>query len=169
VLELDADKSRIRIRTYAEGMFARLAHDLELVCDGLRGTSDAHRATLEVDVGRIAVAGVLRGESVDPRGISENDKKDCLAKMRREVFPAGDLVRVEATLDGARAAVVVRMPDGRSTTTTIPVEVDGHRVKGSLALSLSKLGAPVVKGPMSAFRVRDTVEILFDVSFATAV
>ena len=165
---LDAAKSRIRIRTYAEGIFARLAHDLELVCEGVTGSVTDDRAEVVVPIASIAVAGVLRGESVDPQGLSDGDKKDCLAKMRREVFgdAVRDVVRVEARLDGRSAHVKVLLPSGKSFERSVPVEVDGRRVKGELEISLFKIGAPVVKGPMNAFRVKDAVRVLFDVSFA---
>lgn len=166
MLALDAAKSRIRIRTYAEGIFARLAHDLELVCEGVTGSAEGDRAEVVVPIASICVAGVLRGENVDPKGLSDGDKKDCLAKMRREVFASGDVVRVEARLEGRSAHVKLLLPNGSSFERSIPVEVDGQRVKGELEVSLFKLGAPVVKGPMNAFRVKDAVRVLFDVSFA---
>jgi len=39
------------------------------------------------------------------------------------------------------------------------------RVRGDLVVSLSALGSSTVKGPMNAFRVKDAVEISFDVVF----
>lgn len=166
MLELDAARSNIRIRTYAEGLFARLAHDLELVCREPTGQADDGHATVTVPVDKIEVAGVLRGERVDPAVLSASDKADVLAKMRREVFASGDAVRVEAALEGKQANVKVMVPNRRALEKTIPVEVDGTRVRGRLDVSLSAIGAPVVKGPMNAFRVKDVVSISFDVVFA---
>src|SRR4051812_42846316 len=84
MLVLDPQASTVVIRTYAEGLFARLAHDLELACTRLDGTSDdGRRARIEVSVGSIEVRGILGGGTLSP-----SEESDCLAKMRREVFHA---------------------------------------------------------------------------------
>jgi hypothetical protein len=42
---------------------------------------------------------------------------------------------------------------------------DDQRVSGRLELSIAGLGGGTVKGPMNAFRVKDTVEVLFDLEW----
>jgi len=175
-LTLDPAKSKIRIRTFAEGLFARLAHDLELHAKTVSGTATKSadkpdKASIDVDVYGIAVAGVLKDGHVDERGLSPGDKNDCLDKMRREVFKAkaGDVVHVEAFLDGTSARIEIVPPNGRKVErkTTVEVREDGGQifVKGKVELSLAAIGSDRVKGPMNAFRVKDVVEVLFDLSF----
>jgi hypothetical protein len=179
-LVLDADRSRVRIRTFAEGLFARLAHDLELVCRGITGSADVDQrtVTLVVPIGRIDVAGILSGSRVDARvdsgGLSPSDREDCLRKMRHDVFHAtGDeAVRVEGRADEAeRARVRVLPPHGRPVEQSISVRVEREqqdevtRVSGSFEVSLSALGSSTVKGPMNAFRVKDGVTVLFELVF----
>jgi hypothetical protein len=161
-------------------MFARLAHDLELTCKGLSGKArrlDARSlsgsASLEMPIGAIEVAGTLQGDRVDERGLSAGDKKDCLEKMRKDVFQAGPaaVVRVEVTLEAGSARLRVTPPNGRAVERTVRPNVsdeDGGRVrvKGQIDLSLAALGSAPVKGPMNAFRVKDRVDVLFDVVFA---
>lgn len=179
-LVLDSKRSRVRIRTFAQGLLARLAHDLELACpdvvgSGERNDDDSGHATLEVPIAKIEVAGTLRGDRVDAGGLSADDRTDCLRKMRREVFhssQADDVVRVEATLESGRARVRVTVPNGRSIERTAETKVrpdaeDVH-VTGRVVLSLAALGSEPVKGPMNAFRVKDDVEVLFDVVFGAA-
>jgi hypothetical protein len=36
---------------------------------------------------------------------------------------------------------------------------------GALTIAISSIGGATVKGPMNAFRVKDDVEVLFDVVF----
>jgi hypothetical protein len=172
-LTLDPQKTKILIRTFAEGLFARLAHDLELVATRATGTAtrdgaDRATATLEIDV-----AGVLHKDGhVEDRGLSPSDKHDCIDKMRREVFraKAGDVVKVTATLEGKGARVEVVPPNGRKVTRTIDVVLEEEgasvRVKGKVDVSLSAIGSATVKGPMNAFRVKDIVEVHFDAVFA---
>lgn len=174
-LTLASDRSRLRLHTFAEGLFARLAHDLELTCaevagsaarDGAKGS-----ASLSVPLSGIGVAGVLKDGRVDASVLSASDQRDVLEKMRREVFHAsGDAaVKVEAEHDGASARVRVIPPKGPEVTSTVRPEVrdedGGVRVSGKVEVSLSAIGSDVVKGPMGAFRVKDRVEVLFDLLF----
>lgn len=181
-LLLDPAKSRVRIRTFAEGFFAKLAHDLELTCAKLEGRASRNddsltmgTATVDVPVGGIEVAGILKGDSVDERGLSPSDRDDCLSKMRKDVFQSGAsaTVRVHIVLDGGSARVKIVPPNGRSVERTMRPTVSDEgegrvRVKGALDVSLASIGSATVKGPMNAFRVKDRVEILFDVMFYPA-
>ena len=177
-LVLDPARSVVRLQTFAEGLFARLAHDLELTCGGLRG-GVAHRqglagtATIEAPLERFEVKGTLAKDgSIDDRGLSPSDRRDCLAKMIKDVFHAHatDAVRVEATSESGSVRVRVIPPNGRPvevvTRPELREEAGVVYAKGSFDLSLEAIGSDVVKGPMNAFRVKDRVKVLFDVAFA---
>jgi hypothetical protein len=180
---LDASRSRVRIQTFAEGLLARLAHDLELVCGELSGTattaSDGGKTTGTASVAAplrgIVMAGVLgRDGRVDPRGLSPSDQRDVIAKMQHDVFHGGPdaVVRVEAHHDGGSARIRVIPPNGKAVETVVrpDVELKGDDVhaKGTFEISLAAIGSDAVKGPMGAFRVKDRVKIIFDVWFARA-
>ncbi|HVH43078.1 MAG TPA: hypothetical protein VM925_12075 [Labilithrix sp.] len=180
-LVIDSERSRIRIQTFAEGLFARLAHDLELVCRECTGSAervsdDRGSANLEIPISKIDVSGTLKNGHVDPNGLSPSDRADCLAKMRKDVFhvsgDAREVVRIEATAEGGKARVRVTPPNGRgvdgAVTVRIVSDADTVRVSGRFAVSLDAIGAAPVKGPMNAFRVKDAVELLFDVVFREA-
>ncbi len=181
-LVLDPARSRVRIHTFAEGLFARLAHDLELVCGELSGhatrSADGHpgagSASIEAPLSGFAVAGTLgRDGRVDDRGLGPSEKRDCLAKMCSDVFHArpGGMVLVQLQLAGASARVRVVPPNGKAIEIVMQPEVqaaepDAVRASGSFEISLMAIGADVVKGPLGAFRVKDRVKVLFDVTFA---
>ncbi len=181
-LTVDPEKTQVRIRTFAEGLFSRLAHDLELVCRGIEGTAErpspeSGSATLAVPISKIDVAGTLKSGRVDPSGLSPSDREDVLRKMRHDVFHAKDpgaSVRVEATVEAGKARVRVVPPNGRAVERSVPVRLEAAtdagtaRVSGRFELSLDALGSDPVKGPMNAFRVKDTVEVAFDVTFVEA-
>jgi hypothetical protein len=182
-LSLDANKSTIRIHTFAEGLFARLAHDIEIVLTELTGSADraAGQASVEARLGGAEVAGVLAGGRVDAGVLSAGDRRDILDKMRREVFHAGpsEVVRVEAALDGATAKAKLSTPNGRSVGVRFRADVrDGDgppggeagetRVSGSFEVSLASIGSDVVKGPMNAFRVKDRVVVRLELVFRPA-
>jgi hypothetical protein len=182
-LLLDPAKSRVRIRTFAEGLFAKLAHDLELECGKLEGRASRNddslsmgTATIDVPVSGIEVAGtLLKNDSVDEHGLSPSDRADCLSKMRKDVFQCGPsgTVRVHVVLDTGSARVKLVPPNGRGiermARPAVTDEGDGRvRVKGALDVSLASIGSATVKGPMNAFRVKARVEVLFDVVFYPA-
>ncbi len=180
-LAVDPDKSRVRIRTFAQGLLSRLAHDLELVCRDVRGAAERGAENkgsghLEVPIAKIDVAGTLKHGHVDPDGLSPSDREDVLRKMRREVFHASDpdsVLRLDAALEDGRARVRIVPPNGRVVERSVPVRLEadggaGARVSGTFDLSLDAIGSDPVKGPMNAFRVKDSVEILFDVVFTEA-
>jgi hypothetical protein len=178
-LVLDSSRSHVRLQTSAEGLLARLAHDLELACGELTGTASRDggattkgTASIEAPVRAIAISGVVGKDGrVDEHGLSTSEKSDAATKMQHDVFHAshGGVVRVEAQLDGATARVRVVPPNGKAVEAVVRADVraegEGVRASGSFDVSLSALGSDVVKGPMNAFRVKDKVKVLFDVVF----
>lgn len=180
-LVLDASRSRVRLQTFAEGLLARLAHDLELVCGDLSGLAlrageaSTGTASIEAPLHGFVVAGVLGKDGrVDEHGLSASEKSDAVAKMHHDVFhaPHDGVVRVEVQLDGPSARVRVTPPNGNAVEVVVHAEIravgGGVRASGSFEISLQALGSDVVKGPMNAFRVKDKVKVIFDVTFMPA-
>lgn len=174
-LAIDPEKSRVRIHTFVQGLFSRLAHDLELVCDELEGTATregpAATATLNVALSAMKVNGVLKKGAVETGTLTESDRHDILDKMRREVFhaDAGAAVKVEVTMDGASARVRVTPPKHRGVEVVLTpriTEADGAvRVEGAFEISLASIGSDPVKGPMGAFKIKDHVKIFAELTF----
>jgi hypothetical protein len=173
-LRLDSDKSVVRVRTFADGFLAKLAHDLELVCRGISGHGerlgpDSATCTIEVPVAQIDIGGVLKKGTVDPRGLSGFERKECLSKMQKDVFQtgrAGGTVQVVGTLDGGKARLRITVPNGREVVLHAPIHVvettPSVHASGTVSLSLDSIGSVPVKGPINAFRMKDAVEISFD-------
>ena len=182
-LVLDPARSRVRIQTFAEGLLARLAHDLELACGELSGhasrsgeRADAGSASIEAPLRGFTVAGILgRDGQVDERGLGPSERRDCLAKMASDVFHAPPdamreaMVLVQVQLEGGSARVRVVPPNGKAVEAVTKADVrpdgDAVRASGSFEVSLMAIGSDVVKGPLGAFRVKDRVKVLFDVVF----
>lgn len=169
-LTFDPSRSSIRIHTFAEGLFSRLAHDLELTCRDASGTAkDERSCTLTIPVRGIDVVGTLKGGKVDSGALSPSDREDILEKMRREVFHDAASVTVEASVE----RVKVISPTGKTVERAVSLRPqkadDGSlRVQGRIDISMNAFGAVPVKGPMNAFRVKDVVEVHFDVVFQPA-
>lgn len=176
-LHLDPNASRLTIHTRAAGMLARLAHDLEITASELRGRArldgESWTAELEVPVARLSVAGVLRGDRVDPDALSAGDRGDIERRLRGEVLGGTEIVTVRAS--GAtrdRADVRVQVASGSGALVARLSSRDrgdgAIGVTGTCQLSMAALGVREVKGPLGAFKVRDELDVLFDLTLRPA-
>lgn len=160
-----APGAKLTARTRAKGLLGKLAHDLELACEGLEGaielTGDGFEGTLSF-AAPPRVDGVLKGDRVDRGVLSDGDRREIEDRMRRDAFGAG---RVEIAVKGAsrsRGTATVRLR-GPSETVDLDVRAtpkgSGFAVDARAKVSLSRLGVPEIKGPLGAFKVADEVEI----------
>jgi hypothetical protein len=176
-LRLNLASSRIAVRTFAEGLFARLAHDLEIVVNEASGEASGEAgeepatASLRVPVRGLRVAGVVRGGRVNDQTLSASERADIELRMSEALGGAGAAaeITVAATLLGEHATLQVRTPRGTQSVSLL-VQVrrapsGAIRVRGDCKLSLDELGVPPVRGPVGAFRLADRVEVSFDASF----
>jgi hypothetical protein len=179
-LSLDSARSVVRVHTSADGLLARLAHDLELLCGGItgaavRGAGDVTKVSLEIPIDSVSVAGVRKKDgTLDERALRPDEQRDLLVKMKADVFHVGSgaVVRVEADYEAAgevRVRIVPPRHAGHPITVTRPrvsEQADGSvSAEGKFEISLAKLGSNVVKGPMGAFRVSDLVTLLYALVF----
>lgn len=172
VLVVDQGASRLVVHTRASGMLAKLAHDLELAATSLSGKvtleGESFSAEIVVPVAGLSVTGTLHGERVDTSALSPSDRAEIAQKIRTEVFSATKEIRATARGQSReRAELTVDATSGRtSIPASITVTDQGGltAVRGRVELSMKKLGLREVKGPLNAFRVSDTVEVLFELT-----
>lgn len=173
---LDPSRSRVTIRTEAEGLFSPLAHDLEIEAVPTRGeATDAGSewsATVVTTPAALRVVGAVKRGAVDPGALSARDRSEIERRIREEVLRDVREVVCEASGRGASAEVIVRASGAgarfplryeRLASATRDVAVEG-----SFELSLRALGVPEVRGPLGAFRVRDRVRVSFRLTFTPA-
>ncbi|HRH01027.1 MAG TPA: hypothetical protein PLR99_32510 [Polyangiaceae bacterium] len=178
--EIDLSHSTLEIFTFADGLFARLAHDLRLsVADGelsAEREDGAVAVRARVRLGALRVDGVMKDGALREGVLSADDRAQILTKMRAEVFGGARedaLVELEGHLRGASFSGTLRSPAGRSakahgTATTTSSTSGGkatEEVSGSFELSLRELAGHDVKGPLGAFRVSDHVRVTFKARF----
>lgn len=171
MLTIDSANSKLTIRTRAAGLLARLAHDLEFTAADIRGQAVRNdqgiSGELIVPVSGLRVAGQLHGDRLDPAGTSHSDRLDIERKVREEVFHGATEIHVRGRGTAwNHVDVTVETPLGRMS---IPLsirgsEADGRvRISGRTEVSLAKLGVREIKGPLGAFKVKDAVEVLFEI------
>ena len=181
--EIDPSHSTLEIFTSADGLFARLAHDLRL--SAVASELSAERADgavavrARVRLGALRVDGVMKDGALREGVLSADDRAQILTKMRAEVFGGqGEEAHVELDghLRGSSFSGTVRSPAGRSakahgtatTTSSTRGEKAVEDVTGSFELSLRELAGHDVKGPLGAFRVSDHVRVAFKARFVEA-
>ena len=173
---IDLHASAVTIRTRATGLLARFAHDLEITAEGFEGSveidGDRWSTDLLFPVRRLHVVGSLRDGRVDFSAISASDLSEIERKIRDEVLRGSEVkVQVEGT-GPSRGQLRVSAPEGEQQL-SVPLSVSerpdgGHLVNGEVKLSLRKLGVPVIKGPLGAFKVTDEIEVEFKFAVAAA-
>jgi hypothetical protein len=171
-MKLDPARSRVAVYTFAEGLLSALAHDLEIVAqaEGVSGeAADAGAsAELKIAVASLRVRGVMKRGKLDTGVLSAGDRATIEKQITSDVLPGAEVV-ARGTLEGTRASIEVVAPRGTARVSCpVAITKDGGatRVKGEADVSTKALGAPPVKGPMGAFRVKDQVKVEFDLVFA---
>jgi hypothetical protein len=172
-LLVDSAASLISLRTRAEGLLARMAHDLEIAAPLLRARAtrdgEAWTADLSVAVASLRVVGVLHGADLDRAALSASDRAQIEQKMRQDVFFGGvheiSAAARGATLTSGEATITLgaRSQHVPLRLTLAPRSEGKLAATGQLTLSLEKLGVKPIKGPLGAFRVKDVVEIRFSI------
>lgn len=178
---LDPATSSIQVFTYAEGLFARLAHDLRLTVRNASFSADRESPTSakvsgSVPLSGIQVDGVMKKGTLHEDVLSTKDKAEILEKMRSEVFAgaaANAEIHLEGTLTGDTFRVMLTGPDGRTASVTGTVteasrSEGSENVSGALDVSVHEIAGHDVKGPLGAFRISDRVHVKFDANFTAA-
>jgi polyisoprenoid-binding protein YceI len=163
---LGPDTGSLRIKTYREGVAAKVGHDLVIEVGSWEATIDDAAVELRADSTSLRVLSGDRG--VKP--LTDHDRQEIIKNidgkiLRRQpiefhstaVTRAGDELTVEGnlTLAGTTRPVSAHLTRG----------ADG-RVTGTIPVVQSQWGIKPYRGLMGALKVRDDVEILIDVRLA---
>jgi hypothetical protein len=159
--ELGPDDGSLRVRTYREGVAARVGHDLVLEATRWTATVDGDAIGLRVDPASLAVREALHGA----KPLSDGDRRDIARNIERtlgsepitftstEVRAAPDALEVSGTLTIAGTA--------RPMAPHLDRDADG-RVSGTITLRQSDWGIKPYRGLMGALKVRDEVEVAIE-------
>lgn len=175
--QLNTQASLLLLHTKATGLLARFAHDLEIACSGFSALvsvdGEIWNATLSIPVSGLSVVGVLHGERVDKSVLSDSDRAEIEKKIRQEVFSGRPNVQV--TAQGAarvRGEAKVSVGSKSETVQLAQKAVDKGEgkieVTGRCEVSMKKLGLEEVKGPLGAFKLSDTVAIVYSMVLVPA-
>lgn len=167
--------SKLVLRTRAQGLLARLAHDLSIASSAVTGTASVEgegwTARLTIATKSLRVEGVVRGDRVETGVLGDSDRAEIERKLATEVIGAPEVAVEARGLSRRQGKATLTL--GRSSEVPLTIEVtelEGGalvaKVRG--AISLSALGIAEIKGPLGAFKVADEVKLLLDATLRPA-
>ena len=186
------DGAVVRVRTYAEGMLAKLAHDLELEWPvaSIDVMKDGAVIRVQLHADAVRVVGACKGELVEP--LSSSDQSEIRKKLLASIGAvlrsersgpsqnadiSADITLTDSALlstlasrTSTNAKLRIEIPTGHTTAeleVSLRRENDATHVTGTFPLSLRALGVPEVKGPFGAFRLKDRIDVTFHAALAS--
>ncbi len=162
--ELGPASGSLLVKTFREGVAARVGHDLVIevtrwsaVVDGGSLTLTADATSLEVREGRNGL-----------KPLTDRDRRDVRRNIEQQVLGGRRIAFACSAIadEGSAVAVPGELSIGdvtRPVAATLARTPDG-RLQGTIALRQTDFGITPYKGLMGALKVRDEVEIVVDVA-----
>jgi polyisoprenoid-binding protein YceI len=163
---LGPENASLQVKTYREGMAAKVGHDLVIEVTRWDATVDLTASTIELnaDPRTLEVRDGVRGL----KPLTDKDRSEIRKNIDDKVLH-GQPIEFRSTavrLPEADGPLVV---DGqlsmagktRPVTAQLDVDADG-RVGGTIPLTQSEWGIKPYRGLMGALKVRDALEIVLD-------
>ena len=164
------------IKSYKDGMGAKLAHDLVLVATQWNGTLNvdddpgACSATLSIDAKSIDIVGASGGV----KGLSDKDRRDIAKNINEKVLETGKFPELKFASTGCSGSAPNFDAAGSLTIkgTTRPVNValnvDGTTVTAKTSISQKDFGIKPFSAMMGAIKLRDDVDFELTVNLPSA-
>ena len=165
-LQQGPDTGRLLVKTYREGVAAKVGHDLVIEVTRWEATVDldASRVELTADARSLEVREGVRG--VKP--LTDKDRRDIAKTIDDKVLRGQPIAFRSSTVrssdrDGPLVVEGELTIAGttRPVTAQLDVDADG-RVSGTIPLAQTDWGITPYRGLMGALKVRDEVEIVIE-------
>ena len=166
VHRLGPDNASLHVKTYREGLAAKVGHDLVIEVTRWEATVELAESKVELsaDARSLEVREGVRG--VKP--LTEKDRSEIRKNVDDKVLqgqPIAFRSRDVRLADGDGPLVVegelTMAGSTRPVTARLDVSADG-RVRGTIPLTQSSWGIKPYRGLMGALKVRDELEIVID-------
>ena len=160
----------LQVRTYREGMAAKVGHDLVIEVTRWEATVDiaAEPASSAVQVSADARSLEVREGLHGVKPLTDKDRSEIRKNIDDKVLRGQPITfRSSAvTMTDADGPLVIEgdlsmAGSTRPITAQLDVDADGH-VSGTVALTQSAWGIKPYRGLMGALKVRDELEIVID-------
>jgi polyisoprenoid-binding protein YceI len=160
---LGPGRSKLLVKTYREGLAAKVGHDLVIEVTAWEATldGDAKAVELTADARSLHVREGVRG--VKP--LTDKDRADIRKTIDEKVL-RGQPIAFRSTAMREQAnglSVEGELTIGGATRpAAATLQLDGARVTATIPLTQSDFGIKPYRGLMGALKVRDELEIVID-------
>jgi hypothetical protein len=161
--KLGPDSGSLLVKTYREGVAAKVGHDLVLEVGSWEATLDGSSIELRADSGSMRVLSGERG--VKP--LTDKDRAEICKTIDAKVLGRRPIAFRSTAVSGPDASGGLGV-DGELSIgdVTRPVsarlELSDGRLTGTIPVTQSEWGIKPYRGLMGALKVRDDVEIVVD-------
>ena len=155
------ENGSLHVKTYREGMAAKVGHDLVIEVTDWSATVDPASITLDADPRSLHVREGVRG--VKP--LTDGDREDIRGTIDKKVLGGQPISFRSTSVAGDDQLTVsgdlTMAGRTRPVTARRAVGADGN-VTGTIPVTQSEWGIKPYRGLMGALKVRDEVEIVID-------
>jgi hypothetical protein len=152
VRELGPADATLTVKTYREGVAAKVGHDLVIVVTRWSATiGDDGAIVLSADPRSLEVREGLRGA----KPLSDRDRREILKNIDQKILGSSPIEFRSTAVEGDRVTGELTMA-GATRPVTVARTADG----GAATLVQSQWGIKPYRGLMGALKVRDDVEVI---------
>lgn len=163
-------RGEIHVFTFKEGLLSKVAHDLRLTLERFEIAVDGDVVRGRFWPGSLGVDGTMRDGKLDPKGISDKDKRDIRGKISDKVLHTSRHAEVafegRATTgdDGHHRIEGTLALHGRRAPLTVTTVVDDAGARGEVTLTPSQWGIAPFKALLGAIKLHDRVVVRWSVT-----
>jgi hypothetical protein len=150
----------LTVKTGKEGAAAKMGHDLVIGVNSWEATvegGDNPSITLSADPGSLEVVEGSGGA----KALSDKDKGDIKKSIVGKVLGSSQITFQSSSVDDASAKGDLSIA-GKSSSVSVPLQVGGGKISGSLTLSQKDFGIKQFSAMMGALKVKDQVTVTFE-------
>ncbi len=150
----------LKVKTGKEGAAAKMGHDLVLGVNSWEATvegGDSPSISLTADPGSVEV---IEG-SGGAKPLSDKDKGDIKKSITGKVLGSSQITFKSSSVEDGRAQGDLSIA-GKSSSVSVPLQVGGGKISGSLTLSQKDFGIKQFSAMMGALKVKDQVTVEFE-------
>jgi hypothetical protein len=150
----------LKVKTGKEGAAAKMGHDLVLVVNSWEATvegGDSPSISLTADPGSIEVESGSGGA----KPLGDKDKADIKKSIGAKVLGSSQVTFTSSSVDDSAAQGDLSIA-GNSSSVSVPLQVSGDKISGSLTLSQKDYGIKQFSAMMGALKVKDQVTVDFE-------
>ena len=150
----------LKVKTGKEGAAAKMGHNLVLGVNSWEATvegGDSPSISLTADPGSVEV---ISGEG-GAKPLGDKDKADIKKSIGSKVLGSSQITFTSSSVDDGSAKGDLSIA-GQSSSVSVPLQVGGGKISGSLTLSQKDFGIKQFSAMMGALKVKDQVTVEFE-------